>query len=27
VRVKVSVTPYGSVARETYHQGWRNRTA
>ena len=26
VRVKVSVTPYGSVARETYHQGWRNRT-
>jgi vanillate/3-O-methylgallate O-demethylase len=27
VRVKVSVTPYGSVARETYHQGWRSRTA
>jgi len=27
VRVKVSVTPYGSVARETYHQGWRTRTA
>jgi vanillate/3-O-methylgallate O-demethylase len=26
VRVKVSVTPYGSVARETYHQGWRSRT-
>src|SRR6185436_8591458 len=26
VRVKVSVTPYGSVARETYHQGWRTRT-
>src|SRR5262245_45175868 len=27
VRVKVSATPYGSVARETYHQGWRTRTA
>src|SRR5580698_8050147 len=26
VRVKVSVTPYGSVARETYAQGWRTRT-
>ncbi|HEV7716711.1 MAG TPA: hypothetical protein VGO53_14030, partial [Steroidobacteraceae bacterium] len=27
VRVKVSVTPYGSVARDTYHEGWRSRTA
>jgi len=27
VRVKVSVTPYSSTARETYHQGWRTRTA
>jgi vanillate/3-O-methylgallate O-demethylase len=27
VRVKVSTTPYSSVARETYHQGWRTRTA
>jgi len=26
VRVKVSATPYGSGARETYHQGWRTRT-
>jgi hypothetical protein len=24
--VKVSPTPYGSVARETYAQGWRTRT-
>jgi vanillate/3-O-methylgallate O-demethylase len=26
VRVKVSPTPYGSGARETYAQGWRTRT-
>jgi vanillate/3-O-methylgallate O-demethylase len=25
VRVKVSSTPYGQVARETYQQGWRTR--
>jgi vanillate/3-O-methylgallate O-demethylase len=26
IRVKVSLTPYSSDARETYHEGWRNRT-
>ena len=26
VRVKVSATPSGSLARETYHEGWRTRT-
>jgi vanillate/3-O-methylgallate O-demethylase len=27
VRVKVAPVPYGSGAREAYHQGWRTRTA
>ncbi|MBV8805465.1 MAG: aminomethyltransferase family protein, partial [Sinobacteraceae bacterium] len=27
VRVKVSPVPYASAARESYHQGWRTRTA
>jgi vanillate/3-O-methylgallate O-demethylase len=26
IRVKVSLTPYSSDARETYHGGWRTRT-
>jgi vanillate/3-O-methylgallate O-demethylase len=26
IRVKVSLTPYSSDARETYHEGWRTRT-
>jgi len=27
IRVRVGAVPYGSQARETYHEGWRTRTA
>ena len=27
VRVKVSPVPYANVVRESYHDGWRTRTA